>query len=99
MSGFSEILIIIAVLLAIIVLPKRMSKNNKSAAVKKKRRIWLSGWNRMAILISLLWLSFFSLYFKPWNHQLLMFIYIGIAPVAVYWGIYWTYLGFKKRGK
>ena len=97
MPGFTESLVIIAIILAIIVLPKRFAKKQEPVQRRKKRSPKLTGWTRMAILLSMLWLSFLAFYLKPWNSDWLMFIYIGIGPVALYWGLFWTWLGFKKK--
>ena len=60
----------------------------------------LSGWKRLALLISVIWilgvLAFiFDEYhrFKP-NY----FLGSGVLPVVILWGIYWVMQGFK-RGK
>ncbi|MBN1904266.1 MAG: hypothetical protein JW927_04130 [Deltaproteobacteria bacterium] len=103
MPSITEILIIIAIILAIFVLPKRFKKS--SEPVKKanfKQDSMLTGWQRMAILLSILWLSFLALFLKPWMNGLnewYIYIYAGIGPVVLYWGIYWIYLGFKKKKK
>jgi MFS family permease len=98
LPGFTETLIIIAVILAIFMLPKRLSR--WSEPVRRPRRVSrLTGWQRMAILLSILWLAFLALYLKPWNNGWYIYFYAGIAPVILYWGIFWIYLGFKKKKK
>ncbi|NLA75976.1 MAG: hypothetical protein GX846_11000 [Deltaproteobacteria bacterium] len=100
MPGFTEILIIIAIILAIFILPKRLARKDEPV---KKRTINkgsnLTGWQRMAILLSILWLSSAVLFLKPWIKDWYIFIYAGTLPVILYWGIYWIYCGFKNRRK
>lgn len=101
MPSITELLIIVAIILAIFVLPKRL--NRKSEPVRRgpdKQGSRLTGWQRMAILLSILWLSFLALYLKPWMigmKEWYIYIYAAIAPVTIYWGIYWIYCGFKKK--
>ncbi|NLD36203.1 MAG: hypothetical protein GX654_04965 [Desulfatiglans sp.] len=101
MPSITELLIIIAIILAIFVLPKRF--NRRSEPVKRatpKQGAILTGWQRMSILLSMLWLSFLALYLNSWMNGLRewsIYIYAGIGPVLLYWGIYWIYRGFKKK--
>jgi hypothetical protein len=67
LPGITEILIIVAIILAIFLLPKRFNKEYepfKKAALK--HGTILKGWQRMAILISILWLSSQALCLNPW---------------------------------
>ena len=99
MPGFTETLIIIAIILAIIVLPKRFGRKPEPVIKRIKKRIKLTGWTRIAILSSILWLAFSTLYLTPWNNGWTFYIYAGPGPVALFWGIFWIILGFKKMGK
>jgi isoprenylcysteine carboxyl methyltransferase (ICMT) family protein YpbQ len=103
LPSITEILIIVAIILAVFVLPKRFIR--RSPPVKRaplKQGAILTGWQRMAILLSILWLSFLALYLKPWVKGLnewYIYIYAGITPVVLYWGGYWIYRGFKRKGR
>lgn len=92
-----EILLIIAIILGILLLPRMMRRPPSAENSTSGRAPKLSGWNRLAILASFLWLTFFALYLRPWNHEWLIYVYAGVSPVVLYWGIYWTYLGFRKK--
>ncbi len=99
MSGFIEILIIIAIILAIILLPRVLRRQPESDIRHTNHVIKLTGWNRLAILVSFLWLVFFALYLRPWDKEWQIFIYVGITPVILCWGIFWIFLGFRKKGR
>lgn len=99
MSGLMEILIIVAIILGIILLPRMMRKPPESETENQNRTFKLNGWQRTAILSSFLWLAFFALYLKPWINGWHIFFYIGLGPVVLSWGIFWTFLGFKKKDR
>jgi hypothetical protein len=97
MSGLMEILIIVAIILGIFILPGRLRRQPEPEAGSVNPGLKLNGWERMAILASFLWLAFFLLYLRPWNSGWRIFIYLGLSPVLISWGIFWIFLGFKKR--
>ncbi|MGD9159808.1 MAG: hypothetical protein PVG39_15440 [Desulfobacteraceae bacterium] len=99
MTGLTEILLIIAIILAIFVLPKRFGRKPEPVIRLRRKSLKLTGWNRMAILLSILWLAFFAFYLEPWNNEWQIFLYAGISPVVLYWGIFWIILGFRKKGR
>lgn len=99
MPGFTETLIIIAIILGIFVLPGRLGRRPEPESIPRKRISRLTGWQRMAILVSILWLASFALYLKPWTNGWYIFFYTGIGPIALYWGIFWIFCGFKKMRK
>jgi hypothetical protein len=85
------------IILGIFILP-RMLRKQPDPEIKTQNSVSkLNGWARMAILVSILWLAFFTLYLKPWNNEWHIFIYVGPGPVILSWGIYWVFQGFKKR--
>ena len=99
MSGLTEILVIVAIILGIFVLPGRMGKRSAPVIIPRRKGLKLTGWKRLAILISLLWLAVFALYLKPWNNEWLIFLCAGAGPILLSWGIFWIFLGFKKKVK
>jgi len=99
MSGLMEILIIVAIILGIILLPRMLRRQPESESRPLNRGLKLTGWKRMAILASFLWLVFFALYLRPWNNEWHIFIYVGLSPVVLSWGIFWIFLGFRKKGR
>ena len=98
MSGLIEILVIVAIILGIILLP-RMLRKPEPETRPLSRGLKLTGWERLAILVSLLWLTFFTLYLKPWNNEWPIFFYVGVGPLVLSWGIFWIFLGFKKKDR
>jgi hypothetical protein len=65
----------------------------------------LSGWYRLLIVISIIWIIFALIMTDPWtthgrgrtyNHWS-EFLFFGILPVAILWGVIWIKQGFKKE--
>ena len=99
LSGIQEILLIVIIFLAIFFIPRITARNKdirQPRALVFKTRPKLSGACRMAMAISCFWPLLAVGYFKPWQKDLLSFIYIGIGPVAVGWCLFWILTGFKK---
>lgn len=99
MSGLTEILLIIAIVLAIFMLPRLLKNNPENINQQSNQFLKLTGWKRFAILLSILWPAFFAFYMKPWNGSWLNFLYLGICPVLLGWGIFWVFTGFRRKGK
>ncbi|MCJ7830587.1 MAG: hypothetical protein MUP74_04280 [Desulfobacterales bacterium] len=59
----------------------------------------VSGRLRLAILSSVVWLSLGAAYFKPWRGTWFPFLFGGVGPLILCWGIAWVISGFKKRGR
>ncbi len=66
----------------------------------------LSGWYRLLIVASIIWIIGALIATDPWIHNLGgrgsynnwdSFLLVGILPVVVLWGIIWTVQGFRKR--
>jgi hypothetical protein len=66
----------------------------------------ISGWYRLLIFISTIWILGVLALSKPWSYSrragyvnfknLDDFIVIGLSPVILCWGIIWIVQGFKK---
>ena len=97
MSGLTELLLIIAIILGILLLPKRLRRPQEVNRRRLDRLLALKGWHRVAIVASILWPALLALYLEPWNTGWLMFLFIGVFPVGLAWGIYWVLSGFRKR--
>jgi len=95
MFGLQEILIIIGVILGLIFIP-RMTANQRPRP-HSKPGIRLTGKIRMAIVASFLFLGVAAAFLQPWRRDFLAFLYLGIAPVALAWLIYWVFIGFKNK--
>jgi len=95
----NEILVIIAIALAIFMLPrltgKRIEKGGRQSGVISK----MTGWVRLAVMVSILWPAVMVFFLKPWNGNWPMFLYVGIGPVVLSWGVFWVLSGFRKGRK
>ena len=99
MSGITEILLIIAVILGLFMLPRIMSRKPEEIPQRSVRRTVLSGWMRFAVLASVLWAILVFLLLRPWSGRWVDFLVMGVAPVALSWGGYWVWSGFRRAGK
>ena len=96
----NEILLIAALVLALIFIP-RLNATRKAgrpgvpSAVKSG--FGLSGWQRLAILASIVWLVFWAAYYEPWHKEWKLFVYIGAGPVLVLWGAVWALKGAHRN--
>ena len=97
MSGLTEILLIVTIVVGILFLPGLMNKKSEKATQRLDRLLKISGWMRLAILASLLWPALVALYLKPWNNHWHIFLYVAVGPVALTWGLFWVFSGFKKQ--
>ena len=96
MSGVNEILIIAAIVAGIFFVP-RMIPAKRQVQVSQKM-IALSGRMRLAIAISIIYPLAVAAYFQPWKKDPVLFLYVGIGPVALYWLMKWVFTGIKDRG-
>jgi predicted Na+-dependent transporter len=96
-SGIQEILVLVIIILAIFFLPRILSRGNEKPAAKTKPVAVLSGKMRSAIAATVLWPAVIAAFIQPWNEDLILYLYLGVGPVAVIWIIYWVYIGFRKK--
>jgi hypothetical protein len=98
-SGIQEILLIVLLILALLILPRIFSSKRTPVPARPTRvgRLPLSGKFRLAILISFLWLFVLSAVYVPWRGQWLAFLYAGVGPLIVAWGLFWVVSGFRSR--
>ena len=95
MSGIQEILVVLVVILILFYLPKRTngSRPRKTGGLS----VTLSGKVRLALLISFIWLACTAYLLPPWQDKIFPFLYLGIGPVVLGWGISWVVFGFRKH--
>lgn len=96
MSGVNEILIIAAIVAGIFFLP-RMMPAQRQARIPRKA-VHLSGGVRLAIAVSIVYPLATAAFFQPWKKDLMLFLYVGIGPVALYWLLKWVFAGLRNRG-
>ena len=95
-SGIQEILVLVVIILGILFLPRILNRSQEKQAAESKPAVMLSGRVRLAIAASVLWPAVTAGFMQPWKQDLITYIYLGPAPVAVCWIVYWVITGFKK---
>jgi hypothetical protein len=95
MFGLQEILIITAIILGLLLIPRLTAKRQPERPPAPKFR--LSGKMRMAVAASAFYTALTAAYFRPWQKDPVMFLYVGIGPVALAWLLCWVLVGFKKK--
>ena len=98
MSGIQEILVLLILILVLFFMPRVMGRGRaqegKAFSFKS-----VSGKMRAAIAVSFFYMAIFVLVLEPWHHQRLLFVSVGLGPVALGWTIFWVVNGFKGRKK
>ena len=90
-----EVLVVIVIGLAIFFLPRFLGK--RPAAVRVVyRRPALTGWMRLAIVVTIFWLAGAAFVLKPWQDGPLPFLPVGLGPAAAIWGGLWIWQGYKR---
>lgn len=94
MFGLQEILIITAFILALLFIPRMTAKKQPERPAAAK--FMVSGKMRMAVAASAVYMALAAAFFQPWQKDGLMFVYVGVGPVALGWLAAWVLVGFKK---
>lgn len=55
----------------------------------------LSGWYRLLIVVSIVWIMLALVYSGSWR----LFVLYGVMPVTLFWGIVWIERGFREARK
>ncbi|MEN6620283.1 MAG: hypothetical protein ABFD50_01875 [Smithella sp.] len=94
-----EFLVIAAIILALFFLPRLTSR--KPAPEFERREgliITLSGWMRLAILVTVFWIAGLAVYLQPWkSSSLIEYLYISLGPAIAAWGAFWVWCGYKHH--
>jgi hypothetical protein len=91
-----EILLLIVIALALFYLPRLRAKKSPPLPATA-RRASLTGWIRLAIMGSLLWIASAAALLEPWQREILPFVYFGAVPVVVFWGALWVWFGYRQK--
>jgi hypothetical protein len=94
LTGVSEILVLILLISGILILPRMFKPAPK--AVQGKKKAPLSKKLRAGIVVSVLIPIIAAIGVKPWNGNLVLYISIGIIPVALAWAMVWILSAQKK---
>ncbi|MCG8687912.1 MAG: hypothetical protein MI892_23750 [Desulfobacterales bacterium] len=96
MTGISEVLVLILLITGILILPRMLKPAPKKATNTKVASGPVSMKMRAGIVASILFLIICTLVIKPWQGDLILFISIGILPVALIWSIFWIFSAKNK---
>ncbi len=97
MSGVMEILLIVAIVLGIFMLPRLMARKSEGDLQLCDQGFKFTGRIRFAIMASFLWAAIVAFFLEPWEGHWPLFFYVAVGPVALVWGIYWVFSGFRKE--
>jgi hypothetical protein len=94
-----EFLVVGAIALALFFLPRLMGRNTAPEPERNSPRLMatLTGWMRLAILVTIFWISGLAAFLKPWESNTILFLYVSLGPVAAVWGAFWVWSGYKKH--
>lgn len=51
----------------------------------------LSGWYRLLVMISIVWVMLALIYSTNWR----LFVLYGVLPATIFWGLIWIEAGFR----
>lgn len=93
-----EILVVAAIAAAIFFIPRLMGKRSAPAdePCNQSMVTLLTGRMRLAILITVLWITACAAFLKPWAGDTFLFFLTGLGPAMVFWGGIWVWSGYKK---
>ena len=95
MSGVNEILLIAAIVAGIFLVPRMMPAKRQLQIVRQP--VVISAKMRVAIAASIVYPVAAAAYFQPWKTDPVLFVYVGLGPVALGWLLRWVVAGLKKR--
>ena len=96
-SGIQEILVLIIIVLGILFLPRILNRGQEKRPAVPGPAFVISGKMRLAIAASALWPAVMAAFMQPWAKDLILYLYLGVGPVALIWIIYWVSTGYRKR--
>ncbi|NLX50514.1 MAG: hypothetical protein GXY72_00260 [Deltaproteobacteria bacterium] len=105
-----EILVVAAIAAAIFFLPRLMGRKSPSDERARPQprprsqpqvgfrlpQVALTGWMRLAIVITFLWVVGVAAYLKPWEGGVFVYFLVALGPAVVLWGGIWAWFGYKK---
>lgn len=93
-----EILVVAAIAMAIFFLPRLTGRKSGPESRQNSSGLMttLTGWMRLAIMVSIFWIAGLAAFLKPWTGNTILFLYIALGPVAAVWGAFWVWSGYKK---
>ncbi len=97
MTGISEMLVLILLICGILIVPRMFKPAPaKSGAKKNKAPQLFSMKLRAGIVVSIVFPILAAFVIRPWQDQLILYLSIGVLPVALAWGLVWVLAAKKK---
>ena len=96
-SGIQEILVLVIIILGILFLPRILNRGQEKRPDLPRPAMVISGAMRLAISASVLWPVVMAAFMQPWKKDLVLYLFLGVGPVALLWLIYWVFIGFRKK--
>ena len=96
-SGIQEILVLVIIILGILFLPRILNRGQEKRPDLPRPAMVISGTMRLAISASVLWPVVMAAFMQPWKKDLVLYLFLGVGPVALLWLIYWVFIGFRKK--
>ncbi len=97
MFGYQEILIISAIVFGALVLPRIIKPPKQAPPRLVKPKKSLTGAVRLAVAASLLYPLVAAAVMRPWQGELIAYLYTGLGPVLMGWLLFWVLRGFRRR--
>jgi len=93
-----EFLVVAAIALVLFFLPRLMGRKSAPEPIQNSPGLMttLTGWLRLAILVTIFWIAGLAAFLKPWESSTILFLYVALGPVAAVWGAFWVWAGYKK---
>ncbi|MFH2092845.1 MAG: hypothetical protein ABIJ31_10825 [Pseudomonadota bacterium] len=96
MTGAAEILVLILLILVILILPRLFKPVPQNKNIYPRQLPCLRPVTRAGIILTLIYPVGMSLYFKPWEGNLVAFLAFGVLPVFLSWSLVWILSGRKN---
>ncbi len=96
-----EFLVVAVIALVLFFLPRFMGRKAEPEPQQNNPGIvtTLTGWSRLAILVTVFWIAGLAAFMKPWESRTILFLYLALGPVAAGWGAFWVWSGYKKYNR
>ncbi|MDD9304401.1 MAG: hypothetical protein HUK40_19475 [Desulfobacter sp.] len=95
MTGISEVLVLLLLITCVLILPRMLKPAPKNVRTKPG----IKGFSmkmRAGVVASVVFPILTALLMKPWQVNPTPYIFTGILPVVVCWGIVWILAARKK---
>ena len=94
-----EFLVLVVIALAIFFIPRLVGGRPSPGQTRVPPPFHppaLTGRMRLAILITLFWITGSAALLEPWQEDTLPFLFFGLGPATILWGAVWVWFGYRK---